>query len=396
MMAMAVCVVMVWGCQSVNPEDVLMATQGRLGSIAEARYVVAKKSWEPWCDESWRTWRQDEVLEQDDTTDPYTGCRYVDRRGDDIVMCYDGLCRMRTDAASMTYEMDSLFGGHEEYRVLSVPFYHACRRIIAYALAPSDSAELRMTETDSTWIVSLTIHGERQLEFDMARKDPHVDKQEAAPGDPTSHYEITIDRVSRLPVEYRREMSHECTCDKIVGEPVTSDAKGEPVSCNVLIPDGYSERRADLGDKLAMKADGRQKVTEFRLHDEDGRVVAMVPSDGKVKLLMFTGIGCGACMAAIPTVNKIAQEADSSAMEVLVLECWGREAADVKAYRRKMRMKCAMLTGGRDVMVKYNLGQEVPQFIVVGRDGRIVGQHSGWSDAVGQAIKAELLATIAQ
>lgn len=387
---LAACI-LVQVANAANTEKVLNKSLSKLKAIQSASYMTSARSWEPYQKEEERAIYPRQTIEQDCPTEPYTGCRFITWYDNgDICMCYDGERRLRTFQEQQAYEIDSLFRGIKAYRVVGIPFYHTCRRIIDYALHPTDSIQLVLSESDSTYVMDLTIHAETQVEFCMAQLDPHLDKESLKfVNDPASHYVVTIDKTTMLPKEYLREMEHNCSREWVTSKPILNKHTKEPINCYQYIPKDFINIKEIIkkGTTKPQPADLIGKVApSWELKDETGRQLSLKDYQGKPLILMFTGIGCGPCKVAIPYLNTLKQQG----IEIIAIESWGNNAASVRAYRQKYDIQYTMLVGEKSALQSYNMEGSVPQFFVIDANGVIRSHYDGWATAVGEKLRHDV------
>lgn len=380
-------------CSADNIKDILRETQAKLEVIHSATYECVFRDWEPYGKEEERPLRTAKFMEVDNPADSYAGCSYVEWQDGKMTMCYDGSRKMVLDQRqSGTFEIDSVFRGIREYRILGIPFYHTCRRLIDYALQPTDSISLSLSETDALYTIDLVIYGEVKVEFSMARLDPHLtDTYGVLLDDPTSHYILKISRKTMLPVEYCRLMSHQNSRIAVVGNPLIRKDQVPPLNCYALIPEGYTEYNAQKTEaKPTPDLLIGKPAPIFQLCDEDGKKVTLDTGNGKTKLLMFTGVGCGWCKKALPFVNGLMAKADERQMEIIGLECWGRSASDVRDYRHHQKILFPVLVGAKSILPQYHLDGSAPHFFIIGKEGTVEAHFSGWSKSVEDGILSQI------
>ncbi len=369
-------------------QQILKELEKNLSSIRNATYETRETSWEPYQIEDDVMDYHLSTYEVDYPSDPYTQSQYISKNSENgcIIMCYDGKRRMRTNIEDHTFEIDSLFKGITEYRVVGVPFYHACKRMVNYALNPTDSISLTINEKEKTYELDITIYSDLQVEFTMAKPDPHLGEETRAyVEDPTGHYIIDIDKKTILPTGYYRLLCHNNSHEWIVGEPIfNQDIKGE-FNCFDYIPEGYINLNDKEQDDELSKTNNQDNLIggaapNWQLKDENGRTVNLSDLKGKNIILMFTGIGCGPCKQAIPYLNELTEKYDRNKFQIIALECWKRNAADIKGYKKHNNILFDMLADGASVQNSYNLNGSVPHFFFINEKGIITHHFQGWAN----------------
>ncbi len=372
-------------------QQILKELEKNLSSIRNASYETKSTAWEPYQIEEDVMDYTLSTYEVDNPSDPYTKSQFILKNLDNgsIIMCYDGKRRMRTNIEDHTFEIDSLFKGITEYRVVGIPFYHACKRMVDYALNPTDSISLTITEKEKTYELDLTIYSDLQVEFKMAKPDPHLG-EETRPymEDPTSHYIIVIDKKTILPIGYYRLLCHNSSHEWIVGEPVFNQNVKKEFSCFDYIPEGYINlNEKEQQDKLMVNTPDDligKAAPSWQLKDENGRTFNLSDFKGKNIILMFTGIGCGPCKQAIPYLNELTEKYDRNKFQIIALECWKRKATDIKRYKKHNNILFDMLADGSSVQDSYNLNGSVPHFFFINEHGIITHHFNGWTNSMAE------------
>ena len=203
-------------------------------------------------------------------------------------------------------------------------------------MTTSDSITVDKLENDNYWHVKLTIHEDRQVEFfGKAYKIPDAPMFGE---DPTSIYEIWIDKKTNLPYKFRREMSHNIT-ESIVSNPEFNKMKIEDFHVSDYFPSdykilSYNDALENRNNRKSNELEGRI-APDFELIDTQDDKVSLQDMKSKAILLQFTGIGCGPCYASIPFMEKISKEYPEDLLTVASIETWSGKSNSSRTRRKK-------------------------------------------------------------
>lgn len=136
---------------------------------------------------------------------------------------------------------------------------------------------------------------------------------------------------------------------------------------------------------------------DFTLANMDGSGdVTLSALKGNIVVLDFWATWCGPCRKGLPFLNEfntwIADEGLN--VKVFAVNVWERGEADavltkVKKFWADQKFDTAVLLGSGDDKLTSNYGiNGIPTTVIVGRDGSIVNQHSGFSG--GESMIADL------
>lgn len=133
-----------------------------------------------------------------------------------------------------------------------------------------------------------------------------------------------------------------------------------------------------------------QTAPGFRVKTPDGKEFSLEAKKGRVVLLNFFATWCGPCMEEMPHVEKeVWRVFKDKGLEVIAI---GREHSDaeVAAFQKKSGHTFAMAADPkREIYAKFAT-QYIPRTYLIGKDGKIVFQHTGFDSG---ALK-ELVAAI--
>jgi thiol-disulfide isomerase/thioredoxin len=115
--------------------------------------------------------------------------------------------------------------------------------------------------------------------------------------------------------------------------------------------------------------------------------VSLADYAGKVVVLSFWASWCGPCRKELPMLEGIAQTAGKDRVQVLAINI---ESLDIYRKLAPKSSALAMLVAsdaGKQAQTAYGV-DGIPHMVIIGKDGRILRVHRGYSDAgVDEAIE---------
>lgn len=349
-----VVVTMATSAQSNETESYLKTVLKYLETIQSATYHKEVVAWSPYETAS-RSIRNYYMKEFDNPADTTIGASFIQLLANDagrIEYAYDGAVRVLVWNDSKTLEIDSFNVDRGlPFRLVAPPFYNYTKSIIRYILTTTDSITLeQQEETDTAFHIKLTIHEDRQVEFfGKAYKilDPPMFGE-----DPTSRYEIWIDKKTNLPFKYLRDMSHSKNQETVLNV-VFNKIKIENFRVTDYFPVDYEiiDYKERMEKRKMQKPDEMEGTVapDFSLTNTHGNQVSLKEIQSDVILLHFTGIGCGPCRLSIPFVEKISKEYPPQQLTVLSIETWDNKMETLKNYQTKHQFTYTFLQGNSNV-----------------------------------------------
>jgi thiol-disulfide isomerase/thioredoxin len=117
----------------------------------------------------------------------------------------------------------------------------------------------------------------------------------------------------------------------------------------------------------------------------DGDDIAASTYAGKVLIITFWASWCGPCMQELPALEAIQRKAGKDRLQVVAINIQEREV-----YRKiARRLSEFSLIVGHDSGEKAKPSEEfgvagIPHMVIVGRDGKVIAVHRGYSsDGIG-------------
>lgn len=385
------------GCP-YNKETIMKKVLANLEKIDNASYCTFSQAWLPG-DTIARNYHR-LIREYNNPQDSTIGASFVWWNAEDTTKVegsYDG-----TYHVSMYHEhrgavINDFESRNLPFRPLSPPFFNHAKNILQYALTTSDSIYTEWEDMPDTYHFKMTIHEDNQVEF--FGKAYHMPDNPYIYGDPTSIYELWIDKKTCLPYKIRREMSHN-TSETTCLNPEFNKLPTSSIRATDYIPDGYEVRK--YGEKRKDKSTSTllgKKAPDWLLNDKDEHPVSLADLKSKVLLINFTGIGCGPCKVAIPFLDGLKDFFSAEDCSVVSVESWGNKLHSLRVYADKNQINYQFLEGNDAIIKDYLDGNRgVPVFFILDETRTIKKIVNGYNpETTGQeimkAIKETLCAT---
>jgi peroxiredoxin len=137
---------------------------------------------------------------------------------------------------------------------------------------------------------------------------------------------------------------------------------------------------------------------DFSLRDINGVAHTLSENRGKVVLLNFWATWCGPCQVEMPHLQALSTELGPQGLVVL-----GVSTDDAKldaAVKPLVKSKGLTYTILRDpqttVVSQFNPAKTLPFNVLIGRDGAVARQHSGYNPGDEVTLKAEIVELLAK
>ncbi|WP_294590128.1 TlpA disulfide reductase family protein [uncultured Bacteroides sp.] len=348
-----------------NKEAIMKKALNNLEKIENASYCTFGQFWLP--GDTIASDYHQLIREYNNPQDSTIGASFVWWNAEDTTKVegsYDG-----TYHVSMWHEhrgaiIDDFKSRNLPFRTISPPFFNYTKSILRYALTTSDSISIEWEDTAEAYHFKMTIHEDKQVEFHgkacYMPENPYIN------GDPTSIYELWIDKKTYLPNKVRREMSTN-TSETTCLNPELNKLPTSSIRATDYIPEGYEVRK--YGEKRKDKSTSTllgKKAPEWLLNDMNGHPVSLADLKSKVLLINFTGIGCGPCRVAIPFLNGLKDLFSIEDCSVVSVESWGNKLHSLRVYADKNQINYQFLEGNDTIIKDYLDGNRgVPVFFIL-------------------------------
>lgn len=277
-----------------------------LEKIESATYYVTNESWQPG-DSTALSTLHGFIKEYDNPMDSTIGASYVSLDANDttkLEFCYDGNIRALPYHENKKLAIDDFTFRPLPFRLVSPPFFNHAKNIIRYALTTKDHIVTELKDEGDNYYFKLVIDENQQVEF--FGKAYHMPLPPFDIGSTTSIYELWINKSNDLPYKKRREMSHDIsvsTCSNLaINRHTIYDFNASdyfPKDYEIV---KYSDLYKKKAEPTASSLIGK-KAPGWILENIEAQPVSLADYKSKIILINFTGIGCGACQAAIPLLE---------------------------------------------------------------------------------------------
>lgn len=360
----------VCGKNDVDMRTYLKKVLSNLDKVESASYHEQSQSWQPG-DTTAITNSFRFIKEYTNPSDSTIGASYVALNAKDTTRFefgYDGKVKMISFHEHKGIMIDDFTTRKLPFRLVGPPFFCYSRNIIGYALSTGDSITTEWKDLGEAYYFKLVIHEDKQVEF--FGKAYYIPKPPFDLGDPTSIYELWINKSDDLPYKVRREMSHQISAN-ICSDVVLNQLSMADFNLYDYLPQDYEIRK--YGEKgkttqLSARELIGKKAPDWMLKDMYENSVSLSNLKSKVLLVNLTGIGCGACHASIPFLNGLKEKFNADEFEVVSIETWGRKPHSLRTYADKNQINYRFLCGDEGIVKSYRTYGAAPFFFILDQD----------------------------
>lgn len=354
-----------------------------LEKIESATYYVTNESWQPG-DSTALSTLHGFIKEYDNPMDSTIGASYVSLDANDttkLEFCYDGNIRALPYHENKKLAIDDFTFRPLPFRLVSPPFFNHAKNIIRYALTTKDHIVTELKDEGDNYYFKLVIDENQQVEF--FGKAYHMPLPPFDIGSTTSIYELWINKSNDLPYKKRREMSHDIsvsTCSNLaINRHTIYDFNASdyfPKDYEIV---KYSDLYKKKAEPTASSLIGK-KAPDWILENIEAQPVSLADYKSKIILINFTGIGCGACQAAIPFLKQLKESFTSEEFELIAIESWSRKVSAIRNYAKRKELNYTILNATNEVIKQYQTGGAAPYFFIVDQERIIRKVIRGYSN----------------
>ena len=268
------------------------------------------------------------------------------------------------------------------FRPFAAPFYKDAHTLLDYALTTKDNVTYTLADSVDYYKFHIIIKEEEQVEI-IGGQIVHNDASNPYIEDPTSEYELWIDKQNGLPYRLKRIQEHDTT-DSYCIDPVINEENPEDFDISAYIPHNYvvkpyASRTKSQSDKNALL---NLPAPVWTLQTMDGKEVSLRDFKTKLILLEFSGVGCGPCQAAVPFLKKLREDYAESDLQIISLESWGANDETMKAYQEKKQLNYPYIRATEQVLEAYKTGGAAPRFFLMDQTRFVRKAFSGYGEGI--------------
>lgn len=366
--------------ESITTKTYLSEVLTELNKIESATYHSTKEKWNPG-DTLATAIYHNYVKEYNNPSDTTIGASWVVLKEKDRIIrwAYDGHMSASVYHDDKRIRIDSFKIRKLPFRPVSPAFYNYTKNIVQYALESKDSIVLERENLADAIYIKLTIYEDRKVEF--FGKAHYTPKSPYSFGDPTSRYQLWIDKSSNLPYKVRREMSHDISVQTI-SNPEFNTLKIENFKVSDYFPKDYKIRQYGESRK---KADPNKllgnKAADWQLTNADGKLIGLNDFKSKVMMIQFTSVSCGPCRASIPFLKQLASEYKKEDFDFVAIESTSKNTNVLKSYMGRNDFNYTFLLSTKKVVKDYSI-KAFPVFFFLDEDRVIKKVINGYGKGI--------------
>ena len=350
-------------------KDYQKVVLNKLDKVASATYLSTRESWAPG-DTAASTHMDHYRKEYSNPLDTTIGASFVALQQKDttqMAFCYDGRMSAMVYQEDKTIMIDSFKVGNLSMRPLPPPFFNYTKSIIKYALETKDSVSIKMEETKDAVYFCLTIFKDRQVEFFGKAYYMEDNENPLLCGDPTSKYEIWIDKKTDLPFKVRREMSHDISTETVKNVSLNQLKIEDFKATNYFMPGFTIEAYGSVNKPVKTNDLIGKKAPDWALQNASDNSIALKDLKSKVVMIQFTSVSCGPCRASIPFLNQLTAAYKKKDFDFVAIECTANNMNAVKIYQTKSGINYKFLKSDKPVLKAYAI-RSFPVFFFLDKD----------------------------
>ncbi|MHC4127489.1 MAG: TlpA family protein disulfide reductase [Planctomycetota bacterium] len=136
---------------------------------------------------------------------------------------------------------------------------------------------------------------------------------------------------------------------------------------------------------------GSTKAKSWTFTDDEGSIRNLSDYEGQVLVLGFSNTWCEPCQEAALQMQSIQDRFRDQGVKVMTVSCWERGDAD--AYMQEHGYNYGVMLNGTKIAREYDVN-EIPTFLVVGVDGKILSRYEGYGkstpDKISKSVQKHL------
>nr|WP_321353743.1 redoxin family protein [uncultured Draconibacterium sp.] len=349
--------------ENYTSKDYLKQVVKTMEKIESATFWIQAESWNP--GDTAASYVVNQYVESyRNPTDSTIGSSWAIFETEDkthLEFAYDGKMRTLIYDDEKEVFIDSFKVRKLPFRPVSPPFFNYTENIIKYILNNNDSTLLVQKDLGEEVYFKLTIYEDRQVEF--FGKAHYIPKSPYT-FDPTSVYELWIDKKSNLPRRVRREMSHN------ISVSIVSNYEFNKLSVEDFVASDYFPKDYEIW-QYGQKGKKRQpneligkKAPDWTLQIDNTQNLSLSDIKSTVLMLQFTSVSCGPCRASIPFLKELSKEYKKNDFDFVAIECTSKSINALKSYMNRNDFDYKFLLSTKDVLKEYSI-TSFPVFFIL-------------------------------
>lgn len=356
--------------------DYLRRVLNKLEDIESVRFWAEMQTWHPGDNKAAHIANSyfESYRNSSDTLLKVSWARFDTDQKRRLTFAYDGKMKVVRNDGPKEMVVDSFKVKHLPFRPMATPFYNYTENIIRYILENSDSTSVEYVDRGTEVYLKLTIYEDRQVEF-FGRA--HYLSQNPFTFDPTSIYELWINKETDLPYKVRREMEQSISVISV------SDAEFNTLNIENFMVSDYFPKDYEIreyGQKgienLPNEMIGK-KAADWTLQTVNNQDLSLSDLKSKVILLQFTSVSCGPCKASIPFLKQLSSEYKEADFDFVAIESTSNNPAVLKTYMQRNAFDYKFLLATKDVLSKYSISS-YPLFFLLDENRNITNVVNGY------------------
>jgi len=367
---------------SQKSTEVLNKTLSNLENINTASYFSKSSFSAPGDTTKFHSYSSYKKIFMDEKDSVYPANVYSFLPGDTNKLEYSFDGQLRTDINWKT--QTATFDTVNRKSGVMLPFFIKTKSLIHYALENREDVKIHLTNYQDSIKIDF-LFPEMMVEF--VGIEPFVKESEN-----NSSYTIWVDPQTFLPFKYIRKMPHQSSWNKIHDISINEELNIKK-NIQVYIPANF-DIRSNENNRLNPKEMEGRKAPLFTLEGIYGDTISLNQIKSKVLLIQFTGVGCGACHASIPFLNRLSSEFSSKKFELICIENWSSNKSGLKRYAKQNDIDFKFLISSKNLGKNYKV-PAVPVFFIINKkhiiEKVILGYKKGDTDEKIRQILEEMI-----